>query len=181
MVAIVRNLITQQIIQIRIQPTLSHHPRTLRLQGAAGSISRIGKQRFLPFCPFLIQFFKRSPWHQNLTTNLKLMRIATTLLQFQRNRTNRAHVVRHIITLHAITSRHRLHKLTIHIGQRNAQPVILHLRTNLEILSFQSLLHAVVEIAHLTLIICVCQRQHRVLVRHRLERLVQITSHPLCR
>ena len=107
------------------------------------------------------------------------MRKTTSLPQFQRDRVDGAHVVCHIIALHTITSRHSLHQFAIHIGQRDAQAVIFHLRTNLEVLTFQSFLHAVVEVSDLTFIIGVCQRQHRIFVRHSLERLVQITTHTL--
>ena len=160
---------------------MRHHLRVLRLQCATSRISRIGKQRFFPFSPFLIQLLKRGPRHQYLSTNLKFMRITTSLPQLQRYRTDRAHIVGHVITLHTITSRDRLHQFTTHIRQRYAQPVVLHLRTNLKILTFQPFLHTVVEITYLPLIIGIRQRQHRIFMRHRLERLVQVASHPLCR
>ena len=109
------------------------------------------------------------------------MRIIATFSKFQRNGTNRTHIVGHVITLHAIAPRDRLHQLAVHIRQRDAQSVIFHLGTDLEVLAFKTLLHTIVEVPDLTLIIGISQRQHRVFMRHSLERLVQVASHPLRR
>ena len=153
--SVTRQVITQQIIQISIQFAGSHNRRILQLQCAGSRISRIGKKRLFTRFFLSIQLFKHLPWHKNFSTYLKRGRIIITM-QYKRNRTDRFHIIRHIIPLFSITTGDGTNQLPIFISQRNRSTVIFHFTTNLEIL-IQCLTDTIIEVRHFRFRICICQ------------------------
>ena len=83
--------------------------------------------------------------------------------------------------MHTIATGNGLRQLSVDIGEGDGKSVVLHLTAYLEILTGQALLHTLVPVGHILLVIGVSQREHRVLVLHLSELLVQVAAHALGR
>ena len=103
------DIVTQEVIEISVQPPMGNRRRRFALQGSAGGITRIGEKRFLPGFPLRVQSFEGGPGHKHLAPNLKLIGIAATLGQDKRNRTYGTYVLGNIVSLNAVTTCHSPH------------------------------------------------------------------------
>ena len=177
-VALGRQLLAQEIVQVGIQPASGHHAAVLTLQRAAGSIAWIGEERLLGSFALLVQTFEDLPGHKNLAPYLKLARIAFAG-QHKGNGADGSHVLCHIVAMNTVATGHGLHQTAIHVGERDGKSVVLHFAAHLEGLSPQSAAHAVVPLAHVLLAVGVGQRQHGIFVGHLLELTAQVASHAL--
>ena len=111
-----RQFFAKEIIQIGIELTTCHESRTLALQRSARRIARIGEKWFFCLLPFLIETLKHFPWHQNLASYLKLMRIAGAG-QHERDATDSLHIVGHIVAMHSIASGNASHEFAVYVCQ----------------------------------------------------------------
>ena len=178
--AIRRQLLAKQIIEVAVELSACHKSRVLTLQRATGGVARVSKERLLGCLTLSVKTLKHLPRHQDLATDLKLMGIARAG-KHQRNAAYGLHVCRNIIALHTIATGDATHQLAVNIGKRNGKSVILHLAAHLKILATQSALHALIPVAHVLLVISVSQREHGILVHHLLKLAVQVASHTLRR
>ena len=78
-----------------------------------------------------------------------------------------------------VTASNTPDKFAVNISKTDGETVIFHLAAYLEILTFESALHMIIEVSHLLLIIRICQRQHRILMSHLSELLIEVATHTL--
>ena len=101
--------------------------------------------------------------------------------QYEGDCTDGLYVGRHVIAVHAVTPGHGLGEPSVHVGEGNRQPVVLHLTAHLEVLARQSLPDALVPVSHVLLIVGVGQREHRVFMLYLSELGIQVAAHTLGR
>ncbi len=179
--SIARNVIAQQIIQVSIQPSPSHHAAVFALERTAGCITRISKKRFLVALTLGIEPLERGPRHQHLASDLKLLGPVSPFGQLERNGVYRAHVCCDIISLYPISASNSPLEASVLIVKTDAQPIKLQLATNLERVAMQPFAHSAIEVCHFLTIISVCQAEHRSLMNYRLKLITEIRPHPLSR
>ena len=143
---VARQIISKQIIKVCIQLAGCHNGRILQLQCSRSCVAGISEQRFFAGFSFFVQFLKHHPRHQNLPTNFKCFRIPLSM-QHQRDTADGLHIACHIISLHAITTRHSTHQFPVLVSQRNRSTIVFHFTTNLKIF-VQGLLYPVIKLGY---------------------------------
>ena len=160
---------------------MCHCAAVLALEGAAGSVAGVGKERFASLLALGIQAVEGAPRHQYLAAYLELAGPVGSRGQLQGNASDGAHVGGDVIALHAVAARHGPHQSSVLVVEADAESVELQLAANLEGSSHQSLAHPLPEVGHLLPVVGVAQREHRTRVAHRLELIVQVAAHALRR
>ena len=178
-VAVAWDVVAKQVIEVGIQPALCHGAAVLALESAAGGIARIGKERFTVALPFGIEAVEGSPRHEHLTPYLELLGPVGACGQGKRHAADGAHILCHIITLHAVTTCHSTHQPSLLVMQADAQSVELQFAANLKGFAMQSLTHPLVELRHLLAVIGIGQTEHGTLVHHRLKVVAEVRPHSL--
>ena len=171
--------VAEQIIEIGVQSACCHHTTILTFEGAARGIARIGEERFFARFAFGVEAVERVPWHQHLPANFEVTGPVSPRGELQRDGTNGAHVGRHVVAAHPVTTCQGTHQRTVLIVQRNAQTVELQFTADRERFAVQTRLHAFIKFAHVVAVVRVAEREHRSLVFHLFERLVQVAAHAL--
>ena len=83
--------------------------------------------------------------------------------------------------LNTIATSHSANKLAIDIGERYRKSVVLHLTTHLEVLALKTTPNRIIPISHILLVVGIGKREHRILVGHLGEVLVQVAANTLGR
>ena len=98
-----------------------------------------------------------------------------------RQRTDRAHVRRHIVSTVAFTPGHSPHQFSVFVGKTHGQAVDLRFDRVVEILDLEQLHEPRVKGPHLRLVVTVVETQHLLPVRDFNESLHPVITHPLGR
>ena len=170
-------IVSQQIVQTRMlfcQLAGSHYGGVLRLQGTRGRIAWIGKQRLFACLAFLVQPFEALPRHQYLPSDFKRGRIVT--VKHQRDGAYGLYIVRHVISLLAVSAGDGPHQLPLFISQRDGGAVVFQFAAYFKIL-IQSLPHSFKEVGDFAFRVGVTQGEHGVFVGHLREVLVKVAAY----
>ena len=197
-----RQLVAKEVVEIGVELTCCHHGRLLALERAAGGVARVGKEGLLGGFALAVEGLERCPRHQHLATDLELagprrhglggrrskevgLPVGShgghcrARLQLEGYGADGADVGRHVVALHAVAARDGAHEAPVLVVERDAQAVELQLAANLKRLAAQALADALVELAHLILVVGVGEREHRPLVSHGNELLREVAANAL--
>ena len=174
-------------LRLTITETVEHdfqlppcHLRRIKLlDRARRQIARVGIEIFPCRRTLGIDALKLSRRQINLSANLHHARHRS--LQSMRQRTDRAHVRRHIVSTVAFTPRHGPHQLTVFVGKTYSQAVDLRFDRVVEILDLEQLDEPRVKRPDLRLVVTVVEAQHLLPVRDFNESLHPVITHPLGR
>jgi len=101
------------------------------------------------------------------------------LLNMQWDGFDGAHIQGHVLAAGAITAGGRLDQAACFITQGNGDAIQLGLGDIADVISFQRLDYAVVEVLNFLRRECIGQRQHGCAVAHRLETFCRLPPHTL--
>ena len=130
----------EEIIEVGIQSSVSHYPRVLTLECPAGSVSRIGKERFFCCFPFGVKLLERLPGHENLTPYLKRLG-SLRGVDYEGNGADGFYVRGDIVATYSIATGDSPDELVILIDEGDGESIKLQFTAHLKRLSLQSLLH----------------------------------------
>ncbi len=168
--------ISQHVVDVRLQLAGCDDARVLQLQRARRRVARVGKERLLLLCTFLVEGIERAPRHQDLAPQLHIGRHIISF-QDQRYIPDGTHVVGHIVSLFAVTPRHGTDQPPLFIVERDGGPVVLQLAHNRKLL-VQRPFYTVVKIDNFPFRVGVLQGKHGVKVLHLGEVLIDIAPYP---
>ena len=177
-VAVARQLVAEQVVQVGVEVAAGHESRALALERAAGGVARVGEERLLGGLALGVEPLEHAPGHKYLAANLKLARVAAAR-QHERYGAYGLHVVGHVVALHPVAARHGLHQPPADVGKADGQPVVLQLAAHLERLAAKPAAYRLVPLGHVLSVVGVGQREHRVAVGHLAELLADVTAHAL--
>ena len=175
-VRIAGNVVAQKIVEIGIQPALGTHLGVFALERARGGVAGIGKELLFALLALPVEPLEVGPGQQYLAANLE----RTLLRHLEGDAAYGAHVGRHVVAFGAVAARQRPNQTSAFVVQRDAQSVVFQLAAYLELLPLKSFFNAAVEIPDFVFVIRIRERDHRTLVRHRLEAAVEIAADAPC-
>ena len=171
-------ILTQQVIEVGIEPPGSHYGRVLRFEGAGRRVAGVGKEGLLLLLALLVERLEDRPGHEYLAPNLKRVGVVVAP-QLQGNAANGLHILGHIIAPGTVAPGHGLHQPSVLVDERDGGTVEFQFAHQLELLAHQPRAHPVVEGGHLFNRIGVAQRQHGVTVLDLRKGPVDVVAHPL--
>ena len=169
--------IAHQKVQKAIQSARCSHRGILLFEATRSGISGVGKGLFALGRTLGIEPLERGKGHKHLATNLKEVGIALAP-QTQGHRANGTDIGSHIITTHAVATRHSAQQSATLIDKRDGRSVefefgdVVHLT--------RLLLHTVEKLVQIVARVGIRQRQHRVDMLHTLELARKVATHASC-
>ncbi len=134
-VGVRRQVVAQQVVEPRIETAFRYLARILKLEGAGGGVSRIGKKRFLVVCSFFVKFLEHFPGHQYLSPDLELFG-PVARKKLQRYAADGLDVGSHVVALCAVAASHGSDETSSAVGERDRGAVEFHLADYAVFLSF---------------------------------------------